>query len=50
MIGMAAYGRSFRLANEATHGVGAPCGGTPREGPFTREAGFYAYYEVRPLK
>ena len=50
MIGLAVYGRAFRLANKANHDLGAPSSGTPRKGRYTRVVGFFAYYEVRPLK
>ena len=46
MIGMATYGRSFRLANSANNGVGAPTSTYPAKGEYTRESGFLAYYEV----
>lgn len=44
-MGFAAYGRTFRLTS-ATAGVGAPASGPASAGPFTREAGFWSYYEV----
>ena len=47
---MATYGRSFRLADPAINGVGARKAETPpRAGQYTKESGFFAYYEVRPL-
>ena len=49
MIGMSTFGRSFRLANQANHDVGALRGGKPRPGKYTREPGFLAYYEVCSL-
>ncbi|KAL7407297.1 hypothetical protein ABVT39_006399 [Epinephelus coioides] len=45
MMGFATYGRTFRLASSNT-GVGAPASGPASAGPFTREAGFWSYYEV----
>lgn len=45
-MGFAAYGRTFRLTSSNT-GVGAPVSGAASAGPFTREAGFWSYYEVR---
>ncbi|XP_031133173.1 acidic mammalian chitinase-like isoform X3 [Sander lucioperca] len=45
MMGFAAYGRTFRLTSSNT-GVGAPASGAASAGPFTREAGFWSYYEV----
>ncbi|XP_054472509.1 acidic mammalian chitinase-like [Anoplopoma fimbria] len=44
-MGFATYGRTFRLTSSAT-GVGAPANGPASAGPFTREAGFWAYYEI----
>uniref|UniRef100_A0A8C2YY80 Acidic mammalian chitinase n=1 Tax=Cyclopterus lumpus TaxID=8103 RepID=A0A8C2YY80_CYCLU len=44
-MGFAAYGRTFRLTSAST-GVGAPASGPASAGPFTREAGFWAYYEI----
>lgn len=45
-MGFATYGRTFRLTSSDT-GVGAPASGPASAGPYTREAGFWAYYEVR---
>ena len=47
MVGMATYGRAFKLKNAAVNGVGVGTTGAAPIGPFTRESGFYAYYEVR---
>lgn len=44
-MGFAAYGRTFRLTSSNT-GVGAPASGAASAGPYTREAGFWSYYEV----
>ncbi|XP_066603348.1 chitotriosidase-1-like [Prorops nasuta] len=46
ILGTAFYGRSFTLANEEDHGIGAlaPEAGLP--GPFTREPGLLAYNEI----
>lgn len=44
-MGFATYGRTFRLASSNT-GVGAPASGAASAGPYTREAGFWSYYEV----
>ncbi|XP_029990099.1 acidic mammalian chitinase-like [Sphaeramia orbicularis] len=44
-MGFAAYGRTFRLTSAST-GVGSPASGAASAGPFTREAGFWSYYEV----
>ncbi|CAB1345098.1 unnamed protein product [Coregonus sp. 'balchen'] len=45
MMGFATYGRSFRLAS-GDSGVGASANGAASPGPFTREAGFWSYYEI----
>ena len=45
-LGMATYGRSFRLADPNNHGLNAPCSGLPQAGVYTREQGFLAYYEI----
>uniref|UniRef100_A0A8C7LZ16 chitinase n=1 Tax=Oncorhynchus mykiss TaxID=8022 RepID=A0A8C7LZ16_ONCMY len=45
MMGFATYGRSFQLAS-VDSGVGASANGAAAAGPFTREAGFWSYYEI----
>ncbi|XP_044068935.1 acidic mammalian chitinase-like [Siniperca chuatsi] len=44
-MGFAAYGRTFRLTSSNT-GIGSPASGAASAGPYTREAGFWSYYEV----
>ncbi|XP_055040132.1 chitinase, acidic.2 [Misgurnus anguillicaudatus] len=44
-MGFATYGRTFRLTTSET-GVGAPASGPASAGTYTREAGFWAYYEI----
>uniref|UniRef100_A0A3B5AYI1 Acidic mammalian chitinase n=1 Tax=Stegastes partitus TaxID=144197 RepID=A0A3B5AYI1_9TELE len=44
-MGFATYGRTFRLTSSDT-GVGAPASGAASAGQFTREAGFWSYYEI----
>ncbi|XP_031582683.2 acidic mammalian chitinase-like [Oreochromis aureus] len=44
-MGFASYGRTFRLTSSNT-GVGAPVSGPASAGPYTREAGFWSYYEI----
>ncbi|TFJ95576.1 pyrimidine-nucleoside phosphorylase [Platysternon megacephalum] len=44
LMGFPTYGRTFRLSSSATS-VGAPASGAGSSGPYTREAGFWAYYE-----
>ena len=54
ILGLAAYGRSFKLEDPNIHGYRAPCtetwNGSGRHsgaaGRFTREAGYLAYYEI----
>lgn len=48
-MGFATYGRTFRLSSSNT-GVGAPASGPASAGPYSREAGFWAYYEVCGLR
>merc|ERR1712033_115779 len=47
-LGLATYGRAFRLKDAKNHGLGAPKAdwSNPRRGPYTREPGFLAYYEI----
>ena len=46
-MGLAFYGRTFKLANSSDTGIGAPALGPGEPGTYTRESGFLAYYEVR---
>ncbi|XP_049548013.1 acidic mammalian chitinase-like [Anopheles darlingi] len=46
ILGVPAYGRSFRLTNALGYGVRAPSDEAGDAGPYTKEAGFLAYYEV----
>ena len=48
VIGMATYGRSFTLSNARNFRVNDAASGGGTAGVYTREAGFLAYYEVRP--
>ena len=50
-LGLAPYGRAFALKDSNNHGLGAPKHDwqPPHKGPFTREAGFLAYYEICKL-
>uniref|UniRef100_A0A8C9XP78 Acidic mammalian chitinase n=1 Tax=Sander lucioperca TaxID=283035 RepID=A0A8C9XP78_SANLU len=45
LVGFPTYGHTFRLASSNT-AVGAPASGPGAAGPFTRQAGFWAYYEI----
>ena len=48
LVGFPTYGHTFKLASSNT-AVGAPASGPGPAGPFTRQAGFWAYYEVITL-
>ncbi|XP_067863874.1 chitinase-3-like protein 1 [Heptranchias perlo] len=45
LVGIATYGRTFRLSS-SNSSVGAPASGPGPAGRFTREDGFWAYYEI----
>ncbi|XP_076022369.1 chitinase-3-like protein 1 [Genypterus blacodes] len=45
MVGFATYGRTFRTSS-AANGAGAPASGAASAGTYTREAGFWSYYEI----
>lgn len=45
-MGMPLYGQSFRLEKESEHGLNAKAPGPGEAGPYTRAAGFLAYYEI----
>ncbi|XP_062397938.1 acidic mammalian chitinase-like [Sardina pilchardus] len=44
-MGFPTYGRTFRLSSSDT-GIGAPASGAASSGTYTREAGFWSYYEI----
>ncbi|XP_047609878.1 chitotriosidase-1 isoform X4 [Phacochoerus africanus] len=46
ILGMPTYGRSFTLASSLDTGVGVPATGPGAPGPFTKEGGLLAYFEV----
>jgi GH18 family chitinase len=46
-MGLAMYGRTFKLVNTSDTGVGAPSSGPGDAGNYTKQPGFLAYYEVR---
>lgn len=48
IVGFATYGRTFRTVS-ALNGVGAPASGPASAGSYTREAGFWSYYEVNEV-
>uniref|UniRef100_A0A8C2ZUD7 chitinase n=1 Tax=Cyclopterus lumpus TaxID=8103 RepID=A0A8C2ZUD7_CYCLU len=45
IMGFTTYGRTFRTSS-AANGVGASTSGPASAGPYTREAGFWSYYEI----
>lgn len=45
-MGFATYGRTFQLSTQSSQ-VGAPVSGPGPAAAFTREAGFWSYYEVK---
>jgi chitinase len=45
-IGLPTYGRGFTLTDPLVNGWGAPAKGPAPAGTWTREAGFYSYYEI----
>ncbi|CAH0564615.1 unnamed protein product [Brassicogethes aeneus] len=46
VIGMPTYGRSFTLQNANKFGVHSAASGGGKEGVYTKEGGFLAYYEI----
>ncbi|XP_045079217.1 acidic mammalian chitinase-like [Coregonus clupeaformis] len=46
LVGFPTYGHTFQLASGSNTGVGAPATGPGPAGPFTRQSGFLAYYEI----
>nr|XP_061802047.1 acidic mammalian chitinase-like isoform X1 [Nerophis lumbriciformis] len=44
-VGFATYGRTFRIPSEE-NGVGTVASGAASAGSYTREAGFWSYYEI----
>ena len=49
-VGMAFYGRTWKLANANSNGLGSPDEGKGgAAGPYTKESGILAYYEVSSL-
>lgn len=45
-LGMGLYGRAFKLVSASNHDIGSEADGVPVKGPYTKEAGFLAYYEI----
>ncbi|NXH21869.1 CHIA chitinase, partial [Bucco capensis] len=46
LVGFPTYGHNFILQNPSDTAVGAPITGAGPAGPYTRQAGFLAYYEI----
>ncbi|XP_010005363.1 PREDICTED: acidic mammalian chitinase-like [Chaetura pelagica] len=46
LVGFPTYGHNFILQNQSNTAVGAPTTGPGPAGPYTRQAGFLAYYEI----
>jgi len=49
-MGLAMYGRTFKLVDSSNTGIGAPSSGPGPAGNYTGQEGFLAYYEVRRKK
>ena len=49
IVGFPAYGHTFLLSNPSNTDIGAPTSGAGPAGPYTKEAGFWAYDEVGRL-
>ncbi|XP_041278637.1 acidic mammalian chitinase-like [Onychostruthus taczanowskii] len=49
LVGFPTYGKSFTLQSPSDTSVGAPASGPGPAGPYTREAGTLAYYEICSL-
>ncbi|NWJ06740.1 CHIA chitinase, partial [Crypturellus undulatus] len=46
LVGFPTYGHNFDLQNPSDTAVGAPISGPGPAGPYTRQAGTLAYYEI----
>lgn len=46
IVGLPLYGRTYILVDPEDHGLGARINDSGTAGPYTREPGFLAYYEV----
>ncbi|NWS78732.1 CHIA chitinase, partial [Crotophaga sulcirostris] len=46
LVGFPTYGHSFNLQSASDTAVGAPTSGPGPAGPYTRQSGFLAYYEI----
>ncbi|XP_078402646.1 acidic mammalian chitinase-like isoform X2 [Cetorhinus maximus] len=45
-VGFPTYGHTFHLISSSSHGVGAFTSGAGPAGPYTKQAGILAYYEI----
>lgn len=46
VMGIPLYGQTFSLASVNVHGLNAPAYGAGEAGPYTRQGGVLAYYEI----
>uniref|UniRef100_A0A8C9QMV6 Acidic mammalian chitinase n=1 Tax=Scleropages formosus TaxID=113540 RepID=A0A8C9QMV6_SCLFO len=46
LVGFPTYGHTFVLASSSNTGVGAPATGPGPAGPYSKQSGFLAYYEI----
>ncbi|XP_031989355.1 acidic mammalian chitinase-like isoform X3 [Corvus moneduloides] len=46
LVGFPTYGKTFTLQNPSNTGIEAPTSGPGPAGPYTKEAGLLAYYEI----
>uniref|UniRef100_A0A7M4EWR2 Acidic mammalian chitinase-like n=1 Tax=Crocodylus porosus TaxID=8502 RepID=A0A7M4EWR2_CROPO len=46
VVGFPTYGHTFMLSNPSNTAVGAPTSGPGPAGPYTKQTGFLAYYEI----
>uniref|UniRef100_A0ABM5GDQ3 chitinase n=1 Tax=Pogona vitticeps TaxID=103695 RepID=A0ABM5GDQ3_9SAUR len=46
IVGFPTYGHTFILSDPSNTAIGAPTSGSGPAGPYTRQAGFLAYYEI----
>ncbi|KAM9217372.1 LOW QUALITY PROTEIN: acidic mammalian chitinase-like [Leptosomus discolor] len=46
LVGFPTYGHSFNLQNPSDTAIGAPTSGPGPAGPYTKQSGFLAYYEI----
>ncbi|KAJ6659856.1 hypothetical protein lerEdw1_018312 [Lerista edwardsae] len=50
LMGFPTYGRSFRLSSSGSNNLCASVSGAGPPGPYTEEAGYWAYFEAKYLK